>query len=592
MFCKLKWSFQFAISEIRSEWLFGLGVALAVCSVLTPTALLWGTKTGMIDKMRSRLLKDPAIRELVGEENTALPIGWFEKMRANPTVSFVIPSVRRISLYGEIHLVDSPGKSIADVAYLPTAKGDPIGGGVDLGDAYKGGPVPCMIAERLAEELGIKQGGRFVISVSRIDNGATVKASFEAVARRILQPHESNTKVIFLPLEAIERIEDYKDGRAVPGFSWNKTLCESLRIYDSFRLSIKGADNKSALADAFRALSETRDVRITGAPEDGNIGVASTGDGIEHSSMLRMARLFAAFELKILLQAEARTRAAGAGGNSTLQDMVLVGDESSWISLKEAEEMEAKQNMASMAGASRTMAIECGANIPSLVRFSLPSPAADLKTYRLPPAMVGVIGAAKRRPVEFTQTTGEFRPLREQYPGFRLYARELEDVKSLRLACAEQGIQVRTKEDRIQGVLYLDSALGKFLAFIVVAGGMGGVGALFTSLYLSIERSRRQFAVLQILGIPRFHVFVSTLLQAILMVLAGGIASFVFFQIGSWLLTAVLTPENNTGGKVCELSMWQWGVLAGASVICAFLATILALGRLRFKDPAVVARSE
>jgi putative ABC transport system permease protein len=203
-----------------------------------------------------------------------------------------------------------------------------------------------------------------------------------------------------------------------------------------------------------------------------------------------------------------------------------------------------------------------------------------------------VIGAAKRRPVEFTQATGEFRPLREQYPGFRLYARELEDVKSLRLDCAEQGIQVRTNEERIQGVLYLDSALGKFLAFIVVAGGMGGVGALFTSLYLSIERSRRQFAVLQILGIPRFHVFVSTLLQAILMVLAGGIASFVFFQIGSWLLTAVLAPENNAGGKVCELKMWQWGVLAGASVFCAFLATILALGRLRFEDPAVVARSE
>lgn len=592
MFRKHLWSFRFAISEIRGEWLFGLGVALAVCSVLTPTALLWGTKTGMIDTMRNRLLKDPAIRELVGEENTALPTAWFKKMRTNPKASFVIPSVRRISLYGDISLPDDHGKSIGDVAYLPTAVGDPIGGGVELSPEYRGGAVPCMIVARLAEELGVKPAGRIVISLSRIENGTTTKAAFEAIVQRVLEPHETNAKAVFLPLAVIERIEDYKDGRAVPVFGWNKNLCESLRIYDSIRLKLGSAGTRDTLAACVRVLSESKDIRITGSPEDRNFGVVSAGDGIDHSEMLRMARLFVAFEPKILLEATAEIGSSATGGNPTLQGMVLAGDDSSWLSLSEAEDLEKPQVTMIGTAAVRTLAIDCGSSTPSSLRLTLPPPSPDLKSIRVPPGVTGVVGAAKRRPVEYSEATGEFRPLREQYPGFRLYAKELEDVKVLRLECAEEGIQVRTNEDRIQSVLYLDQALGKFLAFIVVAGGLGGIGALFTSLYLSIERSRRQFAVLQILGIPRCHVFASTLVQAILMVLAGGIASFVFFQIGAWLLTAVLTQGNDATGKVCELQIWQWGVLAGASVFCAFLATLLALGRLRFKDPAVVARSE
>lgn len=592
MFRKFHWSFRFALSEIRCEWLFGLGVALAVCSVLTPTALLWGTKTGMIDTMRNRLLKDPAIREMAGEENKALPVAWFEEMRANPKVAFVIPSVRRISLYGDIYLPDAPGKPISDVGYLPTAPGDPIGGGVDQGDGYSGGPVPCMIVERHAEELGVKTGGKIMVSVSRIEHGSTVRATFEAVVRRVLKPEESNLKAVFLPLPAIERIEDYKDGRAVPVFGWNKNLCESLRIYDSFRLKVGSGADRVALGEAVQALSENKDVRITGAPEEGDIGVVSTEDGIEHAAMLQMVRLFAEFEPKILLQAEARIAAVKTGPDSKMGGMSLSGDVLSWISLKEAEEIENKPLTGSKDGTVATLAIDCGEHTPSLLRFASPSAQADQKAIRLSPSMTGIIGAAKRRPVEYTEATGEFRPLREQYPGFRLYAKDLEDVRGLRLDCAEQEIQVRTNEDRIQSVLYLDAALGKFLAFIVVAGGVGGVGALFTSLYLSIERSRRQFAVLQIIGIPRIHVFVSTMLQAILMVLAGTAAAFLFFQVGAWLLTAVLAPESASDNKVCELSICQWGVLAGASVFCAFLATLLALGRLRFRDPAVVARSE
>ena len=592
MLRKLHWSLRFALSEIRCEWLFGFGVALAVSSVLTPSALLWGTKTGMIDTMRNRLLRDPAIMELVGEENSAIPAAWFHDMRADPRVSFVIPSVRRISLYGDVSMPDGSTNSKSDVAYLPTAAGDPVGGGVDLDPGYVGGPVPCMVAAVVAEPIGAEQGDRIVIALSRIENGAVAKVTLEAIVSRILSPGESNAKAVFLPLPVIERIEDYKDGRAVPVFGWKGNFRESLRTYDSMRVKLGRSENAESLAAALRSLSQFKNIKILGAPEAGNLELVSTGDGIGHAEMLEMARVFSAFEPRILLQAEAAFEFSTSGAEAGLKDGILAADLADWLTPKDLEEIEVDLEQPFSDSTLWTLKIQAGGNGFSTLRISLPKPEKTGAMLRVPRRIVGVIGAAKRQQVEYNGTTGEFRPVRREYPGFRLYARNLEDVKPLRMKCAEEGIQVRTNEDRIQSVVYLDNALGKFLAFIVVAGSLGGVGALFTSLYLSIERSRRQFAVLQILGIPVFYVFLSTLLQAVFMVLAGAVASFAFFQIGAWLLTAVLSSGVEPSGRMCELRFWQWAVLVGASLLSALLATLLALGRLRFRDPAVVARSE
>jgi putative ABC transport system permease protein len=210
----------------------------------------------------------------------------------------------------------------------------------------------------------------------------------------------------------------------------------------------------------------------------------------------------------------------------------------------------------------------------------------------VPAKLSGIIGAAKRRFVEFNEATGELRPLRKIYPGFRLYAKGLEDVRSLRRLCEEQGIQARSNEDRIHGVLSLDAALGKFLAFIVIAGGVGGAGALFTSLYLSIERSRRQFAVLQILGISRVYVLSAVLIQAVIMVVLGFLLSFVLFQIGAKLLASVIGVDPEPGTAVCRLDASQWMLLLGITLTIAVGSGFVAIARLRFRDPAIVARSE
>ncbi len=591
MILKLYWSLRFAVSEIRGEWLFGLGVALAVCSVLTPTALLWGTKTGMIDTMRTRLLKDPVIRELVGQENTALSASWFAEMRKDPRVAFVIPSVRRISLYGNVS-APLTQKRVVEVAYLPTAEGDPVGGGVGWDPQKPQFPIPCMISARAAEEIGVHEGGRVVIEQSRFEDGKTTKAAFEGQIQRVLAIHESNVMAVYLPLAVVERIEDYKDGQSVPLFGWDRSEVPSMLIYDSFRLKLAHTKDSLALNASLGKLKDHKGVHLTGDPIEGSIGFTADSDGIEHSRVLAIMRELEVYEPLVRLQVGSGVLRSVSKEGPMTQTVTFSSDESSWLSYDKALALAAMDTKSNSANGVQWFEVPSSDGKLSRLGLAISEKQIRNRSVSLSPHLAGVFGAATRRPVEFNEATGEFRPLRDEYPGFRLYSRDLEDVKPLRQLCNSKGVQVRTNEDRIQSVLYLDAALGKFLTFIIVAGGLGGIGALFTSLYLSIERSRRQFAVLQILGIPRFYILVSSSLQATFMVLVGALLSFILFHIGALLLSSVLAPGSEHDASVCSLSFWQWCMLLAASVFCAVLSALLAFTRLRFNDPALIARSE
>jgi ABC-type antimicrobial peptide transport system permease subunit len=113
-----------------------------------------------------------------------------------------------------------------------------------------------------------------------------------------------------------------------------------------------------------------------------------------------------------------------------------------------------------------------------------------------------------------------------------------------------------------------------------------------TSLYLSIERSKRQFAVLQIIGIPTLCVMASTMLQGLFIVLAGTGTSFVLCLFGAGLLQKALGSGLNSGEQVCSLGWSQWSLALLIVIICAMIASVIAARRLRISDPAVVARSE
>jgi putative ABC transport system permease protein len=74
----------------------------------------------------------------------------------------------------------------------------------------------------------------------------------------------------------------------------------------------------------------------------------------------------------------------------------------------------------------------------------------------VPPRLGGVLNLFRSRNMTFDAGTGEFILSRQGYAGFRLYAKTIDDVESVRHYFESQGIPVHTEAQRIKEVTDLD----------------------------------------------------------------------------------------------------------------------------------------
>ena len=226
----------------------------------------------------------------------------------------------------------------------------------------------------------------------------------------------------------------------------------------------------------------------------------------------------------------------------------------------------------------------------STYHFNL-SEAADL-VLNVPLPMAGMLGAGLTRQLTYDQNSGGIHFRRQLYSGFRLYARTIDEVRPLRQFVEQAGIKVRTQEDRITQVKSLDSALSKLFMLIAGMGILGGVGALSASLYLSVERSKRQFCVLQVLGVSRSMIKLIILIQGSMIAVTGTVLATLLYLLGSRLLGQLFADAVEPGEALCRLYPSQVMQLASAVALLGAVVGILSSLRLRGLDAAAVARSE
>ena len=577
----LKWSLKFALAEIRHEWLFALGVAFAVCSVITTTSLLWGTRSGMVASMREQLMQDPTVRELAAIENISLSRLWFDDLRKDPRVDFLTPSVGRINLDGSVSTMSQPRRTVA-AAFIPTALGDPLGGGF----SYKSGtghPVPCVISALAAEELGVREGATLRIEVTRNDTSGIVRAPLDLSVGKVLDMRQTRRRMVLMPLQILENIETFKLGWPVPSLGWIGSEDVDMPAYvDSLTLHL----GESRSLRAFLDDASSSGFNVTTIEGDDlvqtKIRISSKAESMTVSTLRKLFDLHKINDGTLTPHAEAMATFQGVKIRLLTDDTAInINDFFAPPKKNEASGIQTSLvEIATLRGGRSNLSIPMRQQIKAGDEWFVPT--------KLAP----VLGAAKYHAITYNHITGDMLPAREEYAGFRLYAKHLEDVSALRRELDNQGIKVRTNEDRISSVLTLDAALGKFLAFIITAGALGGCGALFASIHLSVERSRRSFAALQLMGIPPFYIMASAIFQAVLMVCAGTFFAFLLFQAGSRLLISVFSGNGEIGNRVCVLTFGQWGTLLTVALIFAIIATFPALLKARCKDPAVIARGE
>jgi putative ABC transport system permease protein len=156
------------------------------------------------------------------------------------------------------------------------------------------------------------------------------------------------------------------------------------------------------------------------------------------------------------------------------------------------------------------------------------------------------------------------------YPGFRMYAADLDAVESLRRHFAEQGQPVSTQAAAIAQVRSLSRNLS--VVFWIIAGlAMGGAFAsLAASSLAAVERKQRELSVLRLLGFPTRSLLLLVMLQA-------AYSALFSLLLAGLLYLAVATGLNQlfvqTAGEYACRLLWTHFLLAIlATLSCSLLA--------------------
>ena len=204
---------RLALADAVHEWRMSLCLILAVAAIAAPLLLFFGLKYGTVDTLRKRLLNNPATLELLPVTEKLLDAVWFETRRADPRVAFLVPHTRKLSAQADV--VPAGGGATKRLDLHPSLPGDTL-----LSRFGLEAPAAdtCVLTSLAAERLNAKTGDRLAFTVTREQGRSKASHTFEV--RGVLPARAGSLAAAYIPLDQLEAVEDYKDGRAVPAFGW------------------------------------------------------------------------------------------------------------------------------------------------------------------------------------------------------------------------------------------------------------------------------------------------------------------------------------------------------------------------------------
>jgi len=175
--------------------------------------------------------------------------------------------------------------------------------------------------------------------------------------------------------------------------------------------------------------------------------------------------------------------------------------------------------------------------------------------------------------------SGEPAPPRTHYARARLYANGLAQVAELAERLAAEHIESQTRAAEIESVQAISRVLGLIFTVIGWTAVLGAAAALGGALLASIERKRRELALLRLMGFNHRAIAALVVMQALLLaLLAFGLALALYF-CGSAVFNSALGANLNQSGFVCRLTVQHLGLALASTLLLS--ALVAAMGGWR-----------
>jgi putative ABC transport system permease protein len=175
-----------------------------------------------------------------------------------------------------------------------------------------------------------------------------------------------------------------------------------------------------------------------------------------------------------------------------------------------------------------------------------------------------------------------------QFSGFRMYARSLDDVARVRdvLMAERQGFEIDTRAKAIEEVKLFDRYLTATYLMIAVIAATGYLLSFAASMWVSVDRKRRELSVLQLLGFRASDIVLFPIVQSLLIALCGsGLAIAMFWAISA-LINDYFAREAGLFEGLCRLLPSHLASAVVATLACATLASAYAAYRTTRIEPS------
>lgn len=615
---------KLAFADVCHEWRMSLCMILAVAAIATPLLLFFGLKNGTMETLQNRLLENPVNLEILPSTEKTLETNWFTEIRQDDRVGFVVPHTRKLSAQVEAKAADKNNSRRLDAR--PTGEGDV------LLMRYQA-PIPktgeCVLTAAAMEKLGVQPGQDVIFTVTRDSGRNRATRRFHVVGA--LPPQASPLLSAYILLEDLERIENYKDGYAVPAWDWPGTAPaahpEFARVLllpqqplDPLKrvtllentgfatLKKYGPDRQRTDALPWQLPADVWELSTLGSMADASnlVTIRNKMRGIPYL----LVPLGQDLELKLLqLEGTSPLRLAPATAEGKpLPSFALPAE----CKLDEWSSLQAKPvprllltapELAEQAGTKETLVQVSGRGkeddraIVFPVRL-IPCPGLPQDTALAPLALLGTMNLLHQRSLSFEQTGGkeagarDFMLGRRGYSSFRMYAATLEDVVPLAALLESMDIKTVTRADRIAEVRSLNTYLSLLFWLIASASIIGGIACLTANIYASVERKRRELAVLRLLGVHGLPLSLFPLVTISTLCCTGLAVALTLFHVMAALTNFLFRQHLEPGETFIRLSWYDQGATLVVGLLVSLLAGLLACQRMARIQPSESLRDE
>lgn len=177
-----------------------------------------------------------------------------------------------------------------------------------------------------------------------------------------------------------------------------------------------------------------------------------------------------------------------------------------------------------------------------------------------------------------------------EYPSFRLYARSIYDVATLRDMFFEQGLEVYAKVEEIEVVQSLDRSFTLIFRLIAIVAVFGYFASMASNVLASVNRKSRHLGVTRLIGFSTGSIVWFPIVQSLATSILGTFMAIFFYLVVEVLINRLFSQYLSAGEYVCRLSLGHLTVALGFTVAMSIMASAYAAFRVAKIEPSEVIR--